>query len=196
MTAEQDSEPNAAPAGSPVPEAQERSAGASEAGQGSDVEREGSSDGDPHATAGAEPDGFKALVRQVCALIDECSYYVTAQADRLKLSARLLVVRAVTAGLACIALVAVIVLATWLTLVGLADGLSVLCGGRAWAGRLLTGTLVLGGLALANVILQAWLTYSSRKGTVEKYEELQDRRRRRCDRDDAGQAEATNDDEE
>lgn len=196
MTAEQDSEPNAAPAGSPVPEAQERSAGASEAGQGSEVERQAASDENPHASAGSEPDGFKTLVRQVCELIDECSYYVTAQTDRLKLSARLLVVQAVTAGLAGVALVAVIVLATWLALVGLAEGLSVLCGGRAWAGRLLTGTLVLGGLALANVSLRVWLTYSSRKGTVEKYEDLQDRRRRRCGRDDADRAEAPNDDEE
>lgn len=194
MTAEQDSEPNAAPAGSPSPEETEGAAGAKETEGGSEVDSQASSDAEPTSAHGL--DGLKLLYRQMCELADECSYYVTAQADRLKLSARLLAVRAVTAGLVCLALVAVIVLATWLALVGLAEGLSVLCGDRAWAGKLLAGTLVLGSLALANVILRAWLTYSSRKGTVEKYDELQERRRRRRDHDDAGPAEAPNDGEE
>lgn len=151
----------------------------------------------PHAhdnqepTEGPEPDALRLLFKQFRQLREYFSYYVTAKTDSVKLSLRNVVLWVVLAVLGCVAVVALMVSASWLLLSGIAEGLSALFGDRAWVGNLMTGVLVLAGLGLGTYYTLAKRARSSRERTVKKYEKRQARQQERCGRDVAGRTATT-----
>lgn len=141
------------------------------------------SDAAPKPGDGPKPEQLELLFRQIRELADYVLYYVMAKTDRLKLTARMVVFRGVLAVLAYIAVVAVVVMASRLLLDGMVGAFGALCGDRLWAGQLITGVVVLGGLGIAASIWLARQAKFSRERTVEKYEERQERQRARFDHD-------------
>jgi hypothetical protein len=98
------------------------------------------------------------------------AYYLSARADALKLQARSIAIYAVLGLLAALAGAAGLITAVVLTLDGMANGLGYLMGGRIWAGQLVTGLGILVVAAATVVIAMRYLTNSSRKRTMAKYE--------------------------
>lgn len=181
-----DQEPSNSPLDAPTPldgpGGTSDATASAQAGPDDEAQADGSP---PESTAGGEAEIVRRLLRQFADLADYGRLYLAVRADRWILSAQTSVLRLLTAGLIGVAVVVLVVQACWLSLVGLADGLSVLCGDRPWAGKLLAGTGVLGGLLLTHVGVRAWLVEGSRKRTAEKYEEFRVRRRARDERDGA-----------
>jgi hypothetical protein len=148
-------------------------------------------DHEPTEGPGPEPDVLKVLLKQFRELGEYFSYYVSAKTDSVKLSLRNVILWMVLAALGFVAVVALMVTASWLLLIGIAEGLSALCGDRSWAGNLMTGVLVLAGLGLATYYTLAKRARCSRERTVEKYENCQARQQARFGHDVAEQAAAT-----
>ena len=83
---------------------------------------------------------------------------------------------------------AVIVTAAVLVIQGIAAGLTVLCGGRAWAGDLLAGVLVLAAVGLGMFAAVRSVLRASRRRTLEKYEHRRKQQREELGRDVQGAA--------
>jgi len=98
------------------------------------------------------------------------SYYLATSADSVKLSVRNAVLYAVLGGLGLVVGAAMLVTAAVLVLNGIADGLTRLLDGHAWAGQLITGVVVLALAALASWFGIKRLMNSSRQKTIDKYE--------------------------
>jgi hypothetical protein len=148
-------------------------------------------DDDHKPTEGPEPDVLKLLLKQFRQLGEYFSYYVTAKTDSVKLSLRKTLLWIVLAALGFVAVVALMVTASWLLLTGIAEGLGALFGDRTWVGNLLTGALVLAGLALGTYYTLAIRARSSQERTFAKYEKLQARQEARAGHDAADDAAAT-----
>jgi hypothetical protein len=118
------------------------------------------------------PDELKVLLKQFRELGESFSYFVTAKTDSVKLSLRHVVLWMVLAALGFVAVSGLIVIASWLILSGIADGLSGLFGNRSWAGSFTTGILLLAGLWLGTCYTVANRNRIAREMTAKKYERL------------------------
>jgi flagellar basal body-associated protein FliL len=123
----------------------------------------------------AEPDALKLLVKQLHELGEYVSYYVTAKTDSAKLSLRNTVLWISFAVLGFVIVAGLIITAAWFLLNGIAEGVSVLFGGRLWVGNIVTGVLLLVGLGFAMYYTVAARRMTSRERMVRKYEQRQAR---------------------
>jgi hypothetical protein len=132
----------------------------------------------PNNTDGGEPaertipDELKLLLKQFRELGVYFSYLVSAKTDSVKLSLRHVVLWVVLAALGFIAVGGLIVIACWLMLSGLAEGLGGLFGNRSWVGSFMTGFLLLAGVWLGMYYMVAKRNRMARERTAQKYERL------------------------
>ena len=132
-----------------------------------DIGADGNGDGRSNAEA------LRDAMAKVGELKEFAAYYVAAKLDSFKVTFRNLGVYAALGIVGLIAGSAIITTAAVLLLVGLAWGLGDLLWDQYWLGAVLVGLLVLGGIAAGIIIGMKKLTNSSRKRTVEKYENRQ-----------------------
>jgi hypothetical protein len=118
------------------------------------------------------PDELKLLLKQFRDLGEYFSYFVTAKTDSVKLSLRYVILYVVFAALGFVTVGGLIVIASWLMLSGVAEGLAELFGNRSWAGSLMTGFLLLAGLGLGTYYTLAHRNRIARERTAQKYERL------------------------
>jgi hypothetical protein len=140
--------------------------------------------GGGNGSRSSEPDSSEnpasAAFRQVPLFLAELRayfrYYFGAKLDGYKASARLAVIYAVLAVLGLIVVASVLATSVFLVLWGLAYGLGRLLG-HIWAGQLIVGLLVLGGIALAIWIVIRRFTLTTRLRTEQKYEQQRTQQR-------------------
>jgi hypothetical protein len=72
---------------------------------------------------------------------------------------------------------AALVVAVVQILYGISEGIAILLGGRAWAGNLITGVVVIGATVIAVRLVISRMTGESRRQRMEKYERIQDQQR-------------------
>jgi len=101
------------------------------------------------------------------------SYFVSAKVDAVKVTARNIGIYAALGVVGLFAGCAVVITAAVLLMTGLAHGLGALLGHRPWAGELIVGAVVLGGLAAGIVFVLKKVTNTSRDALVRKYENRQ-----------------------
>jgi hypothetical protein len=118
----------------------------------------------------APSEAFRDAVAQVGELKEYASHFIAAKVDGLKLSVRKAVIFAGLGLVAVLAAATVVITAVVLLLAGSAQALGVLLGGRAWAGNLLVGSIVLVAVGLGAWIFQRRFFNTSRKATVQRYE--------------------------
>ncbi len=117
-----------------------------------------------------EPAPFAEAVQNAGAAWASAQIYLMAQADRLKLAARTVILLAIAGILAVLFVAAAFVTAAVLLLAGAADGLAALLGGRQWAGDLITGGAVVLGTVVAGYIVVSRMTKASRLATMARYQ--------------------------
>lgn len=127
-------------------------------------------DGPVEQQKSPEAEGFPQLLRQFRELGEYFSYYLAARADSAKVGLRNALVSVTLAALAFIVVASLSLGAIWFALNGAAEGLSILCGNRPWAGNLLTGSLLVAALAAGMCVVIRRLNNTTREGTVAKYE--------------------------
>lgn len=120
-------------------------------------------------------DTFSDAGRHVADALAYARAYVTAQADRLKVLARNAILMAVFGIVVAIIAATILVSATVLLCMGIADGIGELLGGRQWAGDLITGGLVVGGLLLGCWLGVGKMMRSARDRTRREYEQRRSR---------------------
>ncbi len=125
----------------------------------------------------AVPTGFEAISLRLREVIEFASYYASAQADRLKLTAINLAMFAILGAVAAFVGVAVVLTAGVLLVVGVAGGLGALFGGRLWLGDLVTAVVVLGALLAGTVVVFKMVTGSTRRKLVSAYEQRKSQQR-------------------
>ena len=135
-------------------------------------------DDNGHATdgeAGASPaEHFKQAMSRIGELKEFASYYLGAKVDGIKVSLRNVGVYAALGIVGLIAISAVVTTAVVLLLVGLALGIGkIFDPDQPWVGGVVVGLLVLGGLAGGIIFGMKWLTNTSRRKLVQKYENRQ-----------------------
>lgn len=136
-----------------------------------------------------EPDSVELLLRQFRELGEYVWDYAVARADGFKLSLRNTVLWTFLGGLAFVAVGGVFVTAGWLMVNGLAEGLSLLCGDRVWAGNLLAGALLLvAGLAGGTLAMVVVHNRPARERKVEEYGKRQTRQETQRERNVAERA--------
>lgn len=136
------------------------------------------------AANGKLPEGqtLKLLLRQFAELREHMLLYATARMDGAKASARNAIGRVVLAAMGFIVVCGIAIMASWLALSGIAQGVAELFGGRPWIGTLLTGLAVLCGIAVAIRWAVAARVERARRRTVAKYDARQAQQRSRCGR--------------
>jgi hypothetical protein len=92
---------------------------------------------------------------------------LTTTVDDLTLSLRSIIVWLALAAIGFVAIAGVIVIASWLLLSGMAEGLGGLFG-RAWAGRLVTGLIPLAGLGLVLYCILLTRNRTARRRSAER----------------------------
>lgn len=122
-----------------------------------------------------EREALKLLLKQFQELRDHVSTYTAARTDSIKCSVRNALRRIVLAALGLVAVGALIVMASWLVLSGIAQGAGALFGDQAWIGPLITGVLVLAGVGSGMLYAVSSRKNASWKRTVRKYETRQAR---------------------
>ena len=131
--------------------------------------------GNGHGSAATGPSPAEAM-KHASARLGELKEYVTllvaAKVDGLKLTLRNIVFYAILGVVAAVIGVAMLVTAAVYVLSGLAGAIGELFPEpyEWWAGRLIVGLLVVGGTLVGVMLLTKSLTGSSRKRTIEKYE--------------------------
>lgn len=119
-------------------------------------------------------EAFSGMGEKLGELKEFASYYLAAKLDAWKMSFRNLGVYAALGIVGLIAGSAIITTAAVLLLVGIALGIGkIFEPDQPWVGALIVGVVVLGGLAAGIISGMKWLTNTSRKRTVEKYENRQ-----------------------
>jgi len=123
---------------------------------------------DPDAPA---PEG---TMREALARLRElqayAQHYLAARVDLVKLSVRNAILWTVIGVIGLCIASTVLLTAAVLLVIGLAQAIAALCGGRMWAGN-----LIVGGFILIATVVGAWVairavTKSSRTRTVKRYE--------------------------
>ncbi len=109
--------------------------------------------------------------RSLDELKEQFSFYVAAKSDGLKYTAKKIGIYAGLGVVGLIAASAIVVTAGVLLLAGLADAINRLCGTGPWLGDLIVAVLVFGGIGLAAMIALKKIFNSSKKQTVERYEQ-------------------------
>ena len=106
------------------------------------------------------------------------SYYLSARSDAFKASIRNVGIMAALGVLALAVAVTLVVTATVLLCIGIAQALAAAMHGTAWAGNLIVGAglllILFGGAILGSRMLAA----AARKRTMQKYELRQEKQRR------------------
>jgi hypothetical protein len=118
------------------------------------------------------------LVENLRELVDYLSYYLSVQADQVRLRIRRFVLGMLLCGMAVISGLSVIITAVVILLAGAGQGFGQLFGGRLWLGNLVTGIGVLCLTVLMLVVISRRIVRISRTKTVEKYAELRQHQRR------------------
>ena len=137
-------------------------------------------DGDDPPPSSSHPaQAFHDAMQRLAEAREFAAYYIAARIDALKATARKAAILAALGVVGLLAAAAVLVTAIVLVLQGIAGAFAILVGGREWLGALITGVLVI--LVLVAVILigMKWLSGSSRRKTVQKYENRQSQQRQR-----------------
>lgn len=148
----------------------------------------------PNATNAFErtiTDELTLLLKQFRELGQYFSYLISAKTDSVKLSFRHVVVWVMLAALGFVALGGLVVIASWLLLSGIADGLGGLFGDRPWIGSLITGLLLLAGLGLGMYCAVARQSRIARERTATTYERRKARQQAQFGRNVADRAAAT-----
>jgi hypothetical protein len=122
-------------------------------------------------------DGVAAIGLRVREVVEFASYYLTAQLDRLRLTAINLAMFAVLGFIAAFVGAAVVLTAGVLLVVGMADGLGALFGERYWLGDLVTAIVILGTLCAGTIVVFKKVTKSSRERLVAAYEQRKSQQR-------------------
>jgi uncharacterized membrane protein len=120
----------------------------------------------PEQTAG---DVLRDVARRAAEISEYVSYYLATKADQFKLAAREAFYFAIFVLVGLVAVVALIVAAAVLLLVGLANGIGGALG-RVWLGDIIVAVVVLILLPILTRVMFTRLFGISRKQTVEKYE--------------------------
>jgi hypothetical protein len=132
--------------------------------------------GNGHGSAGAAgpspADALKDASTRLGELKEYVSLLVAAKVDGVKLTVRKIVFYAILGVVAAVIGVAMLVTAAVYVLSGLAGAIGELFPEpyEWWAGRLIVGVLVVGGTLVGVLLLTKSLTGSSRKRTIDKYE--------------------------
>ena len=138
-----------------------------------------------------ELDALKLLIKQFHELREYFSYYVTAKTDGVKLSLRSFWHWIVLASLGFVAVCGLIISANWFVISGSAEGLTLLCGGRSWAGKIIAGVLFLAIPGVCVCYTVARRRIASRERTVRKYEKREARQQAKFGRSVLDQAAAS-----
>lgn len=125
---------------------------------------------------GGESSPLQPLLAHLAELQEYLSHYLAAKSDLVKHQVRKILLLAVAGLLGGIALTALVVKSVLLVLEGISLGLSAWTG-WAWLGPLATGAAVLALLIVGYVIAIAGWKRSSRRRSIEHYEERQRRQR-------------------
>ena len=123
------------------------------------------------------PEAVATVGLRLRELIEFGSYYLTAQIDRLKLTAINVAMFAVLGAVVAFVGVAVVLTAGVLLVLGVAGALGALCGGHEWIGQLITAALILGTILIAVLVGFKAVLSSSKKKVVETYEQRKSRQR-------------------
>jgi membrane protein implicated in regulation of membrane protease activity len=105
-----------------------------------------------------QPQGLQQVMTQLGELREYSAYYLRAQIDRVKVSLRRIALVAALIVLGAFALFAVVFTTFWLLLLGIAQGLGTVFGGRVWLGNISAALLTL--LSLSAVV---WLIVRRQK---------------------------------
>lgn len=132
---------------------------------------------DSAADSASPGDAFRKLLDDGRELLEYVQLYLSAKADAVKAQVRTIGLLAVLGVLGAVAGAGIIVTAAVLIVVGVADALGALFGGHYWAGDLVTGVLFLGIIGGGACFMMGRLTNSSKRRTVQKYEERLNRQR-------------------
>ena len=141
----------------------------------------GAGSGNGHGGATRPPaEALKDASARLSELKEYVGLLVAAKVDGVKLTLRKIVFYAILGVVAAVIGVAMLVTAAVYVLSGIAGGIGALFPDPYgwWAGRLIVGLLVVGGTLVGVMMLTKSLTGSSRKRTIEKYEN-----RKRIERD-------------
>jgi hypothetical protein len=152
-------------------------------------------DGVPGANPGLGSDepcnpaseAFHRIREDLGELKEYARYYLAAKVDGIKQTIRRLGLYAALGVLALIAGGAIVATAAGLLVVGFAEVLTRLFGGRDWAGDLVAGIVVLGIVAGAAWYMMKKLTGSWRNLTIQKYEQRKQTQREQFDGNDVSQ---------
>src|SRR3954470_5536294 len=132
-----------------------------------------SASGGGNGHAGPSPaEAFKQAGARLAEVKEYAGYFVAAKVDALKLTVRNLVLYAILGVVGAVVGVTILVTASVYLLSGIALGIGKLfpAGHEVWTGRLIVSVLVIGGTVAGVMLLMKSLTGSSRKRTIEKYE--------------------------
>ena len=119
------------------------------------------------------PEAFDRLLKQVAELREYITYFVSAKTDSVKLSVQQVLMWVVLGFVGVIALSSLLATVMVLLLTGLAEGLTVVFGGRIWLGNIVAGLLTLAILGLGSFIWVRKWRKSSRMRTIQRYEQQQ-----------------------
>jgi membrane protein implicated in regulation of membrane protease activity len=151
---------------SPPPESASHSAGGN-----------GSRSSEPDSAENPATAAFRQVPLFVAELRAYFRYYLGAKLDGYKARARQAVIYAILAVLGLIVVASVLATSVFLIMWGLAHAVGRLLGGHIWAGQLIVGLLVLGGIALAMWIVTRRFTRAARRRTEQKYEQQRTQQR-------------------
>jgi hypothetical protein len=125
------------------------------------------------------PAALRELLGQSQQLAEYFLHYVSARADILKRSVRVRLIWALAGLLGLFAMCVTIAIALHRIVLGLANGLGALLGGRVWLGDLAAGALLLASVALLFYLAQARWNNAFHQKMVVKYEKRKARQQTR-----------------
>lgn len=115
---------------------------------------------------------LEPFVQQLREWGEYAAYFLTAKADRLKVSARSAFIYGLFIGLIILVTAGLMIVGGWFMVLGLAGGLGEWFG-SAWLGNLVAGLVVLLGSAGAMVLGTRKFNQRMKQRTIERYEQRQ-----------------------